>query len=178
MMMLLVRSVLLLSCVSASGQNLTHDAWKEDLDFLVRELPARHKNLYYKLKKEDFEAQAAKIAERLPKMTEAEIRVALVRLVSMAANGHTSIGAIGGTPWYPLEFYQFPDGYYAVRAAPEYREAIGARLVSFGGAPAANLRKKAAATDSHGDATHGEDPHARTVAIGVRTGIGNWSVPV
>ena len=140
MMMLLLRSVLLLACASAFGQNLTPEAWKEDLDFLVRELPTRHKNLYYRLPKEEFAAQAAKIAADLPRMSEAEIRVALVRLVASARNAHTSIGALGGTPWFPLEFYQFPEGYYVVRAAGEYREAIGARLVSFGGTPAAQLR--------------------------------------
>ena len=141
-MMLSVRSVLLLACVSAFGQDLSPQAWKEDLDFLVRELPARHKNLYYKLKKEEFEAQAAKIAADLPRMSEPEIRVALVRLVASAGNAHTSIGALGSTPWYPLEFYRFPDGYYVVRSAPEYRDAVGARLVSFGGTPAADLRQK------------------------------------
>jgi hypothetical protein len=138
-MMLLARSLLLLTCASAFGQNLTPEAWKEDLDFLVRELPARHKNLFYRLKKEDFTAQAARIAADLPRMSEPEIRIAFVRLVSSAGNAHTSIGALSGTPWYPLEFYPFGDGYYVVRAASEYREAIGARLVSIGGTPATDL---------------------------------------
>jgi hypothetical protein len=142
MMMLSARSILFLACASALGQNLPPEAWKDDLDFLVRELPARHKNLYYRLRKDDFAAQAAKIAAELPHMSEPEIRVALVRLVSSVGNGHTSITALRGTPWYPIEFSQFPDGYYVVRAATEYREAIGARLVSIGGVPAAELRTR------------------------------------
>ena len=142
MMMLLARSILLLACASAFGQSLPPEAWKEDLDYLVRELPAHHKNLFYRLKKEDFAAQAAKIAADLPRLSEPEIRVALVRLISSAGNAHTSITALNGTPWYPVEFYQFPDGYYVVRAAAEYREAVGARLVSVGGVPAANLRTR------------------------------------
>jgi len=38
---------LILLCARAFTQPLSPAAWKEDLDFLARELPARHKNLFY-----------------------------------------------------------------------------------------------------------------------------------
>ena len=142
MMMRFTRTVFLLACATAWGQNLSPDAWREDLEYLTRELPARHKNLYYRLKKQDFLAQSAKIAAEIPRLSEPEIRVALMRLVAAAGNAHTTINALTGTPMYPLTFYEFPDGYYVLAAAAEYREAIGGRLVSFGGEPVAELRKR------------------------------------
>jgi hypothetical protein len=140
--MRIARCLLLLVQASAFGQNLTPEAWKEDLDFLARELPARHKNLYYRLKPADFSAQAAKIAADIPRMSEPEIRLAFLRLVASAGNAHTTISALSRTPIYPLQFYQFPDGYYVLKAAPEYRDAIGARLVSIDGTPAAEWRTR------------------------------------
>ena len=131
---------LLLASASAFGQNLTPAAWLEDLDFLARELPAHHKNLFYTLKKEDFTARVAKISAGLPQMTEPEIRAALVRLVASVGNAHTSINVLAGTPMYPLQFAEFPEGYYVMAAANQ--EAIGARLISIGGVPAVEIRKR------------------------------------
>ncbi|MBZ5724770.1 MAG: hypothetical protein LAP87_07210 [Acidobacteriia bacterium] len=136
-MRLLARALVLMAGTLAFAQNLPPEKWKEDLDFLTRQLPARHKNLFYRLRQEDFAAQAAKIAADLPHMNEAEIRTALVRLVASAGNAHTSINALSRTPWYPMRLVQFPDGFYVVEAAPEYRDAIGARLVSIGDTAAA-----------------------------------------
>jgi hypothetical protein len=134
--------ILALTCASAFGQSLSPAAWREDLEVLARELPARHKNMYYTLKKEQFASETAKIAAQLPTLSEAEIRVALARLVALVGNAHTGINALSGAPQYPIRFYEFPDGFYVVGAAAENREAIGARLLSIAGVPAADVVKR------------------------------------
>jgi hypothetical protein len=125
----------LLACLlqaAAAAAELTAAAWKADLDFLARELPVRHRNLFWKLPRRDFEAQVRKISETLPGMNDAQIQAALVRLVASAGNGHTWIEAFRTSDMFPIRFRQFADGYYAVQAAREYRQAIGARLTGIG----------------------------------------------
>jgi hypothetical protein len=134
--------LLLLACAPAFTQPVSPAAWKEDLDVLARELPARHKNLFFTLKQDQFAREIASIAEGLPRSSDPEIRVALTRLVASVGNAHTSINALSGAPVYSLRFEQFPDGFYVVAAAPENREAIGARVISVGGEPTDTVAKR------------------------------------
>jgi hypothetical protein len=133
---------LILACAPAFTQPLSPAAWKEDLDVLARELPARHKNLFYTLTRDQFARDVARIAEGIPRWTEPEIRVALARLVASAGNAHTSINALTGAPAYPLRFDEFPEGIYVIAAAAENREAVGARLVAIGGEPVEKMSKQ------------------------------------
>ena len=128
-------------CGCAAAQT-PHPAWQEDLEFLVRELPAHHINLFYRMSKADFQAQAAAIAEAIPRLSEAEFRTALVRLVASAGNGHTTLNALTGAPRYPVRFEAFPEGYFATQATAPFREALGARLTSIGGIPVDEVAKR------------------------------------
>jgi hypothetical protein len=125
---------------SAQEAALTTEAWKKDLDFLAKTLPRAHKNLFFKLPRKEFEAQVQRISESLPAMTDAEIRVALCKLVSSVGDGHTMMG-MGGA-YYPIRFLLFPDGVYVRAALPEYSRTIGARLVGVGNLDIDEVRKR------------------------------------
>ena len=136
--LLLGPGLLLTPCAA----QLSPSAWKEDLEFLSRELPARHKNLFHRLPQEEFEREVKSLGDAIPGMPESEVRTALVRLVSLARNAHTRINALNGSPVYPIQFRRFGRDYYVVRAREEDAGAVGARLTAIGGLAMAEVRKR------------------------------------
>lgn len=133
----LLFSNLLLTLAQAQKANnnltLSKDQWREDLKYLATELPKRHKNLFFKITRQDFEREVTRINENIPKMQDFEVKIAFMRLAAIVSDAHT------GVSWrsedfgsYPVQFYSFSDGWYATSVADEYRRAVGARLVQIG----------------------------------------------
>lgn len=124
----------MLWCALGAAAELSPDAWRQDLDFLANELPKRHKNLFQHLSREEFSAAVKQMRERLPGMSDAEVRVAFVRLVASVANGHTWINALAKSDGLPVIHRQFGDAFYAIATKPDYTNVIGARLTGIGAA--------------------------------------------
>jgi hypothetical protein len=122
----------LLPAVAGHAADLTPEAWKRDLDFLAGELPQRHINLFFQLKRADWDAQVERLAEALPRMSGSEVRVALTQLVASVGNAHTSVRAFPDSPVFPIRFGPFAEGLYVVAATAEHAQAIGARLTGIG----------------------------------------------
>jgi hypothetical protein len=115
-----------------TAPELSRDAkWREDLKFLAAELPSRHKNLFFKITREQFDREIARISDSLPKLTDSEIKLALWRLAAMIGDAHTRI-KYGREKTFPFALYQFSDGVFVAAAAEEYKTALGARLVKIG----------------------------------------------
>src|SRR5262245_57273425 len=74
------------------------EAWREDIGFLAGELPKRHKNLYFKVTKEEFEREARLLSERVGALKDHEIVVGMMRLCALVGDAHTGVGA-GGTKY-------------------------------------------------------------------------------
>ena len=118
----------------APPPKLTPEQWQADVRFLGDELPRQHRNAYHRLKRADFEAAVKTLYERVPSLSEDEILVGLARLVAMVKDGHTSIipRSYFRTGIFPVKFYAFSDGIFVQKAAPEYREMVGGRVVEIG----------------------------------------------
>lgn len=104
--------------------------WREDLTSLASELPRRHVNLFFELKREDFERAVAELDRRIPELSDAEVVVGMMRIVAMAGDSHTSISA----PFRPLpiSLRWFQEGLFVTAVAAEHREALGGRVVQIG----------------------------------------------
>ncbi len=118
-----------------SAQNPTElsreEKWREDLKFLAVELPKRHKNLFFKITREQFDREIAKINESIPKLTDSEVKLALWRLAAMIGDAHTRI-QYSKEKTYPVILYQFSDGVFAAATTEESKAILGARLVKIG----------------------------------------------
>jgi len=130
--------ILALACCRLAGTphfaaELSSSEWKQDLDFLSRELPAKHINLFFQLSRRDWEREVQRLEESLPSMSDVQVRTALRRLVASVGNAHTSIDSYHDSLVYPLWFTQFPEGMYVVAANHKYAQAIGARLTGING---------------------------------------------
>jgi hypothetical protein len=69
----------------------TAKKWQEDLRYLARELPKRHKDLFHAMTREQFEAAVKNLDERIPNLSQEQIIVELQRIVAMIRDGHTRI---------------------------------------------------------------------------------------
>jgi hypothetical protein len=122
----------------AAGQNappkLTAAQWQADVRFLGDELPRRHRNAFHRVKKEDFDATVKAVYDAVPSMTEDEIIVGLMKIVGKVRDGHTNLIArqYFRSGVYPVGFYLFSDGLYVRKAAPNYPEMVGGKVVRVG----------------------------------------------
>ena len=137
---ILILSVLLLhDAVSISAQTaplpqLTAAAWQADVKFLGEELPKQHRNAFHRIKREDFEAAVRQLHDRVPQMSDDEIVVGLMKIVALLKDGHTNLipRAYFRSGVYPVRFYLFSDGLFVQKAAPEYAEMVGGRVIKIG----------------------------------------------
>lgn len=137
---LVAMSLLMIVPVSAQSQNtapqMTAAQWQADIKFLAAEMPKRHKNLFHTMKREEFEMAVKQLHDKVPTMTEDEIVVGLMKITVMVKDGHAFLSRRGSSfltkYFYPINFHQFNDGLFVRRAAPEYAETIGRRVVKIG----------------------------------------------
>lgn len=138
---LLLGAVLLLTLISGKvfaqaepQKKLTAEQWRTDLRFLSEELRRRHKNLFHKITREQFDEAVKKLDERIPNLADHEIVVGIMRIVAMIGDGHTGFNPIRlfNTEVYPVRFYVFNDGLFVQSAAREYEEIVGGRVIKIG----------------------------------------------
>jgi hypothetical protein len=110
------------------------DQWAADLDYLAKELPARHKNLYFKISAERFQAEVAALKARIPKLSRPEFLADLARLVASVGDSHTSFTVIPQKA-FPLKLSWFKEGICVTDTASEYAELLDGRLESVDGHP-------------------------------------------
>src|SRR6266850_1075633 len=112
---------------------LTAQQWQQDLQFLARELPARHKNAFHTVSREQFEKSVADLSAQIPNLQPHEIVVGFMRIVASVSDAHTELGGFSnGFHRFPLSVYWFRKELRVTRIASAYKRAAGARVVQIG----------------------------------------------
>jgi tetratricopeptide (TPR) repeat protein len=125
--------LLALACSGIAQTRLTPEQWREDLRYFAANMQKTHRNLFHTMTREQFEAAVKRLHERIPTMADHEITVELMRIVGMVGDGHTGVRVNQAfTSIYPVRLYSFKDGLFVQSAAPEYREAVGGRVLKIG----------------------------------------------
>lgn len=111
-------------------------AWREDLRFMAREMPRRHRNLFHSMTRAQLDGEIAALDERIPALARHQIIVEMARIAAMVGDGHTNIAPTRdpkiGFRTYPVKLYLFQDGLYVRAAALEQANLVGARVVRIG----------------------------------------------
>jgi tetratricopeptide (TPR) repeat protein len=112
------------------------EGWQYDLQLLAREVrrkaysPSRHWS------SEEFETDAKKLNDAIPKLTDMQIVVGMMKLMRKVGDGHTGILGSEQRAEFrqslPVQFYLFKEGLYIISADPKYRELLGAQVLRFG----------------------------------------------
>lgn len=120
-----------------------------------------------------FEAEIESIETDLPKLTDAEVLLRLMRLIASAHVGHNRVQipiGMGFASRLPVNFHWFADGLAITGAASEYTYALGARVLEIGGKQPEELMRDLAPYISYEtDATlHADGPGSMNAAGVVR----------
>jgi hypothetical protein len=118
------------SPVISEGDNVKK--WTADLNYVKRELPALHKNLFFYLSKEDFDNEMDQLISQVDGLSDLQIRAGLARIVNSVKDSHTSV-SIRGELIYPFNLFEFDDGIYLTNASEDYKELWGKKLVAVNG---------------------------------------------
>lgn len=121
---------------------LTADEWRQDLDFLANEIATKHRDAFHHIRKDEFDQAVADLRQRIPSIKDYEIVAGLQQLAALIGDGHTFLDTSGLYGRFPLEVFWFGDELRVVRAAPEYRKALGTRIVSIGSVPIEDAQRR------------------------------------
>jgi hypothetical protein len=116
----------------ARTSSLTKEQWRQDLNYLAKELPRRHKNAFHTVSKEQFERAVAELDAAIPAVQEHEILIGLRRIVAMIGDAHTALASPTNFHRYPLTLYWFDNELRVLRTTASYKRALGARVVGAG----------------------------------------------
>ena len=110
--------------------------WREDLAYLARELPRRHKNLFHTISRAQFDSALAVLDRKLPGLARHQVIIELARLVALVGDGHTNVAPTRdpkiGFHTYPVRLYFFKDGLFIRSAAKAQADLVGAKVVRIG----------------------------------------------
>lgn len=138
--------VLLLGCNVAHGQTslpaLTAGQWQQDLAYFTHEITTNHRDPYHFIDKPQFNEAVADLRRRIPSMKDYEVVVGLEHLAALIGDGHTFLDTSGLYQRFPLEVFWFGNDLRVIRAAPEYRQALGAKLVAIGPLPIGEVQRR------------------------------------
>jgi len=122
--------VLLILSMNTKAQELSNEAWIEDLKAYQTGLEEKHIDLYNKISKTEFEKELAKIEASAGKETDLEMTLDLMRLTRKIGDGHTAVSARNlGFHHYPFEVKNFAGEWRVVKVAQEYNNLLGLKLV-------------------------------------------------
>jgi hypothetical protein len=101
-------------------QAQTTQQWREDLEFLRRELPRKHVNLFFSMSPEEFNREMDQLVSHLDTLSKNNILVGLQRLVARIGDSHTSISfPVSSSERLPVNTRFFADGVYITEGIPE-----------------------------------------------------------
>lgn len=131
-------------------KNLTANEWKEDIEFLVRQINFFHPNPYTIVDRETFDREVRGIIADAGTASDTEIAVRVMQLVENLGDGHSYFKPskiAGFDRWFPVRFYNFSDGMAITCISPDHRDLLGARVVKLGGVDVEKVSKLCASLE-------------------------------
>lgn len=128
--------------LAGTQNDITPQAWQEDLRFLQQTIHQEYPFLFKKVTQDVFDAEVEKFYEAIPKMEKHEIIVGFSRMLSLFQYGHTGMSI---NAWYdggPFKVQQMPfnavvfkDGVFIQGTHKDYANALGAKILKIADKP-------------------------------------------
>ncbi|WP_340111361.1 S41 family peptidase [Maribellus mangrovi] len=120
---------LLIFSLNAFSQELSNDAWLDDLQIYKRGLEQKHINGFNKISKTDFNAALEQIKATLGEKSDLETIIDLMRLTRKIGDGHTAISLRNQeTHNYPIELKNFNGDWKVVKVCKNDSDLLGMKL--------------------------------------------------
>ena len=128
--------------------------WQHDIDYLNAELPARHKNLFFRLSEAEFRDRIARLRTTAPDLSDERVLAEISRIVAAVGDGHTRVALLWGVfGAVPLRLIWFEEGLYVVSVAAENEWANGWRVTRIGNRDIAQVIDDVTPLISHDNAS-------------------------
>ena len=137
----LVTILFLVSHCSTTGDGRDDAAaFREDLAYLARELPRRHKNAFHYTPKAQFDAAVHELNARLPTLNRDEFSVGVMRIAAMIGDSHTRAHLpVPQQRVFPIAIRRFGADHRVVQVASGLESALGTRIIRINETPADGL---------------------------------------
>lgn len=110
--------------------------WKSDIEFLKKELPLKHKDLFFSMTKKDFDSKLDIISSNLSGLNNFDVSIKLQQLIAKIGDSHTTISYskyIDNEKVLPLQLYWFSDGLYVLKTIKNYEILLGSKITKING---------------------------------------------
>ncbi|MGH9778859.1 MAG: hypothetical protein ACRD5I_10660, partial [Candidatus Acidiferrales bacterium] len=134
----------------AANLNLTSAQWQQDVEYLGKELPRRHKNAFHTVSQAEFESAVQQLVQDIPRLKPHQIIVRMLMLTSMVGDSHTTVHVPPEFKALPLGLVWFDGELRVVAAASAYKQALGARVTKVNGIPLDEVQRRLSAVLSRG----------------------------
>ncbi len=108
------------------------EKWEQDLDQLAESLPSKHKNLFYKMKRESFYKRIDRLKSELSTLDNIEILVSICKIVAAARDAHTSV-LFPAREFLPFKVYCFEEGIYTLAATSGQADLVNCKVERING---------------------------------------------
>jgi tetratricopeptide (TPR) repeat protein len=112
------------------------EGWRFDLRLMAREIARRGYAPFRQISREEFDRRVAVLDAKVPKLTDMQIVIEMMKLTAAVGDGHTMIYAFFERPELlqnvPIEFAFFEEGLFIVAADLRFSDLLGTRVIRFG----------------------------------------------
>lgn len=113
--------------------SMQYELWFEDIEYLVKNLEDKHKNLYHSISQEELRQEVQLFKEDIINLTDIGKIIRIQSIVAKIGDGHTWVAHDIPLNWFPVAFKKFEDGIYVISCAKQYEEILGTRVVGING---------------------------------------------
>ena len=135
----------------AEKLDLTSTQWRQDLDRLSEILTSEHAAPFHRIKREQLDADVAKLRAAIPDLDGIRIALEFRKLGALIGDGHTAVALPDAMARLPVEFYWFDDGLRVVAISADHAALLGSRLVAINDMPAAEVTERMRAVVPQGE---------------------------
>lgn len=117
----------------SNAQQIASEDWKTDINFLKTELIKKHKNLFFKISKQEFEKETDNIINNLDKDNDITTTIKLTQLIARIGDTHTNLKIghlLKKSKTLPLGLMSFNNGFYISATSKSNYEILDKKLIA------------------------------------------------
>ncbi|WBW97501.1 S41 family peptidase [Oceanirhabdus sp. W0125-5] len=122
--------------------------WTKAIEYLEKELPKRHKNLFFSLSKEKFHEDIDNLKRLINTLSDEEITMELSKIIASVGDGHTTL-KFDVKSMVPVKLFWFKEGIFITDTVQEYKDALNHRVIAVNGKNIDEVVKELSKVISH-----------------------------
>ncbi len=130
--------ILLAKSTGAHAQSQSKVIWKDDIEYCLTELPKKHKDLFFRFPKEQFEASLQNLKNLPDTMSDLCFALKLQQIIVKVGDAHTSVrysDFLNKDKFLPFSFVWLSDGLTINSTTKQNSEILGGKLKKINGYP-------------------------------------------